>query len=407
MRLPRWLLPVGIGVLLVSLAAYCFLLWRVPTASRMIDLQVYVGTGRRLLDRTPLYDSVIPVGRFGLAYTYPPFPAVVFAVLALVGLSAAKVISVVVTISALFASVWLAAGLAGFSAPASRVGLAAAITGVSIWLEPTHSHLVLGQVNIVLMLLVLLDLVQPDRSPVKGLAIGLAAGIKLVPGVFIIYLLLTRRFRAAALAAAAFVATVGLGVVVAPGDSVRFWTGTLFQTGRVGESGRAADQSVHGLVTRLLGDSPLWIVAVLVVGAGGLALAAWASHRGEELLAVVCVGLTSVLVSPVGWSHYWVWIAPAMVAIVAMLVGDNRVVMSVVLGGLVLLFAAYPVQLPREDLKPAGVIWAPYARGGIHDTDLSIVEKLMASTETLVTLVLLALAVAWLRRQDTSRTALP
>ena len=61
--------------------------------------------------------------------------------------------------------------------------------------------LFLGQIELVLMALVAWDLLQPDRRWWKGVGVGVAAGIKLVPLIFIPYLLLTRRFRQAAVAA--------------------------------------------------------------------------------------------------------------------------------------------------------------------------------------------------------------
>ena len=62
----------------------------------------------------------------------------------------------------------------------------------------------LGQVNLVLLALILWDLSQPDTGKSrwwKGFGTGIAAGIKLTPLIFIPYLLVARKFRQAAMAA--------------------------------------------------------------------------------------------------------------------------------------------------------------------------------------------------------------
>ena len=77
----------------------------------------------------------------------------------------------------------------------------------------------LGQVNLVLMALILWDLTQPDTDKTrwwKGFGTGVAAGIKLTPLIFIPYLLVARKFRQAAMACAGFAFTVLLGFAILP-----------------------------------------------------------------------------------------------------------------------------------------------------------------------------------------------
>jgi Glycosyltransferase family 87 len=104
--------------------------------------------------------------------------------------------------------------------------------------EPVFRTMYLGQINLLLMAAIIGDLRQPDRRRFKGVTTGLAAGIKLVPLVFIPYLLLTRRFRAAAMTASAFAVTAIIGFIVVPGDSDAWWLHGLFladgRTGFVG-----------------------------------------------------------------------------------------------------------------------------------------------------------------------------
>jgi alpha-1,2-mannosyltransferase len=170
-----------------------------------------------------------------------------------------------------------------------------------------------GQINRLLMALVLVDLAQPDDRKWKGAGVGLAAAIKLTPAIFVGYLVLTRRLRAAAVACATFAATVALGFLVLPAASRRFWFGGLFlNSERVGGVAYAGNQSVNGALVRLFGGvsqaRPAWLAAALLIGGGGLLLAAWASRRGEELLGIATCALTALLISPISWSHHWVWV---------------------------------------------------------------------------------------------------
>lgn len=94
-------------------------------------------------------------------------------------------------------------------ATAALVGLA------GLAFEPFARNVLLRQVNIVLVAMVILDcLVVPARY--RGMLIGIAAGIKLVPGAFIFFLVIKREWGAALRCVAAFVVTVGLGAVFAP-----------------------------------------------------------------------------------------------------------------------------------------------------------------------------------------------
>ncbi len=80
------------------------------------------------------------------------------------------------------------------------------------------------------------------------------------------------------------------------------------------------NQSLYGAALRLLVTAaaarPYQLLADVVIGVTGLALAAWASHRGQEIVGVLVCALTGLLVSPVSWTHHWVWIAP-MLAVLA------------------------------------------------------------------------------------------
>jgi alpha-1,2-mannosyltransferase len=284
-----------------------------------IDLEVYRGGGRALLDGAPLYDL-----RFHgfLHFTYPPLAALTFTPLGLVPLAVLKPIVTAVNIALVPVILRFALRLAPIcewysGELATRLALVAAAG--AIWLEPIWSTLGYGQINLLIAALVLGDLARPDSSRVKGLGIGLAAGLKLTPGIFGVYLLLTRRPRAAAVSLASFAATVLVGYAAAPHAAARFWGGAFLDPSRVGRVENAANQTLRGAYARMLHSLDVeawWLPTALAVGALGLLLAARAGRRGDDACGFSICALTGLLVSPISWSHHWVLAVPVLLLFV-------------------------------------------------------------------------------------------
>ncbi len=106
----------------------------------------------------------------------------------------------------LLAALWFTFGGLGCPEPRTRAGAALLAGAAVVWTEPFLRTIYLGQVNVALMALIMWDLTQPGTGASrwwKGAGAGIAAGVKLVPLIFIPCLLLTRKFRQAAVAAAA------------------------------------------------------------------------------------------------------------------------------------------------------------------------------------------------------------
>src|SRR6266704_1290834 len=76
---------------------------------------------------------------------------------------------------------------------------------------PVTYTLHLGEVNLILAALIGTDLLRRAGAWWQGIGTGLAAGVKLTPLIFVAYLLLTGRVRAAVTAAATFAVTVAAG----------------------------------------------------------------------------------------------------------------------------------------------------------------------------------------------------
>jgi alpha-1,2-mannosyltransferase len=311
-----------------------------------IDLGVYRMGGQTWLHGGDLYQQILVMPGLRLPFTYPPVAAIVLAPLALMPMSAAGTVLTVTSVA--LAAVVL--GLFLRRLAGSVAGLAWTVAWVlpaALLLEPVRSTLAYGQVNIVLMALVALDcLTEQPRWP-RGALTGLAAAMKLTPAAFVLFFLLRRDWRAAAVAGGSFAAATAAGFVLAGPDSVRYWTSVVFQTGRIGGPATANNQCIQAVLARAgldphtLPGTAAWLalsVLVLVV--------AWRGMRHALAAAQPCLALSlnafaALLISPISWSHHWVWCVPALLAVADLgLRHRHRLAVAVAAGGLVLFTAA-------------------------------------------------------------------
>ena len=300
---------VLLALSLAALTALCAAL-RIP----MADALVYRAEGAAVAHGTGLYDFTVT--RWHLPATYPPFAAILFVptswlpvpvLKAAFAVGNALLLALLVRLSCRFARI------------APRPAALLAATAAGLWLEPVFQTLLFGQINLALTCLILGDLTRPPGSRGKGFGVGIAAGVKLTPALFLLYALLTGRRREAATGAAAFAGTVVLGALVVPGASADFWTRRLYETDRVGKAWIVDNQSLQGLLARLLhtpAPGAVWVAVAAVVAGAGL----WTACRADDCWGVLVTALTALLVSPISWSHHWVWCVP----LVAVLVGEGR-----------------------------------------------------------------------------------
>lgn len=371
-RRARWAVALSV-VLFAALTALHLHATGFIVMSDFFDLSVYRAGGRALLDGVPLYEGGLNGGAY--SFTYPPFAAVLFTPLALGPPALWQALVFPVGIALLAGSVHLSLrSLGGPLARAPRYAVVTALTAVLFWLEPVSWTLYLGQINLVLMLVVLADLTGGTRARegagarpwLRGVGVGVAAGVKLTPALFIVHLLLTRQYRAAATATATALGTVALGLLVAPGDSRAYWGGTFLETDRVGVVASQMNQSVNGMLARITGSAQppfaLWALLAAAVAAVGLGVAAALHRRGMPLLGIALCGLTSAAVSPISWSHHWVWFVPLVVAVLASTrrpAGRGRLA---ALGVLLLVAFAWPLHFftgHRMDTAPLGLVALP------------------------------------------------
>jgi uncharacterized membrane protein len=285
-----------------------------------------------------------------------------------------------------------------------RIALALLASAVALWFEPVWTTLRYGQIDLLIGALILYDLSRPDESRLKGGALGLAVALKLTPAIFVLYLLLSRRTRAAAVAASVFLGTVVLGFALIPGDSRTYWGGAFLDSGRVGRIENAANQSLRGTLARVahsLDVQALWLGAAAIVGLAGLALALGAARRGEEALGVSLCALTGLLISPISWSHHWVLAVPALL-LLAIEAHRRRSTLGLAAAAAAAIIACVHM-----------IWWVPVNRPRHSELHLDALQLLYADAYVLIALAALAAAGAGtlragsrLRsRQDTASAA--
>jgi alpha-1,2-mannosyltransferase len=318
----RVLLIAGAVVAAVAAIAYIVALATHPMAATLkgFDLSVYLGGAGQALHNPDNLFSWAYEGHPGIQFTYTPFAALLFTLGRVLPFTALMGFVALVSTFCLVASIWIAFRELGWR-PVARTGATLLLSGLVFWTEPVQRGLFLGQVELALMALVVWDMCQPDRRWWKGAATGFAAGIKLVPLLFIAYLLVTRRFRQAAVALAAFVVTVAIGFAALPRPSVTWWLhGYFFEAGRTGFVGDQENQSLRGILTRLIGSvnggAVPWLLLAAIVAVVGLIAAAVLHNAGYTFAGLMVCALAALLVSPISWDHHWVWLAPGLAVII-------------------------------------------------------------------------------------------
>jgi alpha-1,2-mannosyltransferase len=337
--------------------------WKIGPPSGLLDLQIYVGSARGWLAGGSLYDYHDGVHHLGA--TYPPIGPIFFALFKPMSAEAREILWTALSLAALAGTTWFAAEIAGVER-ARRVtwclwAFAASVVTIPVWLTLRQ-----GQVNIVLWLLVVADVALVGRgSRWSGIGIGVATAVKLVPGLFIVWLLLAGKRAAAGRAMLAAAAATALGWLLAPSDSRLYWTELIFNSDRIGRVDDNANNSLLGIVSRAVDPghlrTGLWIASAAIVIVIGLWRGVTAARRDDLLAATAIVGCAGALVSPISWTHH--------------------------LGFAVLALAAFAARRPKPwALVVLVAAWLVLVSPGGHGNELS--------TSTVRTVVLLAIVAA-------------
>ena len=300
--------------------------WAIGPPTGLLDLTIYTNSAQAWLDGASLFSYRSPV--FNLSATYPPVGLLPFALLTPLGTQAREVLFTCLSILAIGGAAGCAALLAGVDR-ARRLewtlwALALAIVTMPVWLTLRQ-----GQINAILWLLVLGDVVLLARgSRYGGIGIGVATAIKLVPGLFILWLVVVGWRKPALRAVITVMALTALGWILDPNDSHLYWTDLLWHSEHVGRLDDARNNSLLAALSHVAGVGPtrtsLWVLAVVAVSVVGLWRARQATRANDLLAAVVIVGCSSALISPISWTHHLGYLVLALAAVLPMVTTRAR-----------------------------------------------------------------------------------
>ncbi|WP_345566693.1 glycosyltransferase 87 family protein [Nonomuraea rosea] len=318
---------------------------------RLVDLDVYRTGGQMLLDGRPVYDYFTPAPQL-LPFTYPPIAAMLAVALAEMSWGTAQW----VWTAGIFVALAVTVGFAFRPVLRKHAPWVFAFLMVAcVYLMPIRDQVRFGQVDILLVALCLADCAAKRPWWPRGFLIGLATAVKLTPGVFLIYLLVTRQWRTLAMAVFAAAVLTLLPFAVIPQDAADFWFSALLDPERLGANAATTNQSIRGMLIRLYMpgflESAIWVVIVAAVGWYGFRGARDAYEAKDPITAVALVGLMAVLLSPVAWIHHLAWV----VVVLGAIVGDGRDPVRLRVAAGVWLFYVVPVPWWGVSLKAANI----------------------------------------------------
>ncbi|GAA1801288.1 DUF2029 domain-containing protein [Planosporangium flavigriseum] len=335
--------------------------WAVRAFGRQydfFDLRIYHGAVVWWTEGGDLYQFVAP--RTMLGFTYPPFAALAMVPMVLLGTQLAGWVNALLNLAALALILFTIVGPIADRYGLPRwfaIGIAVPLAGAT---EPVRETIGFGQINLILAGLVIADLAalrwrgraaldrdtmirpRPEQTPLSwlrhawmtgafaGVGVGLATAVKLTPGLFIVYFLVTRQWRVTFTAIGTTIGATLLAYLCAGKESLAYFSSVVWDTNRVGFVDATPNQSLAGLLARAY-DSPttprlMWLAFAALLLAVGLSRAKTAHAEGDELAAFTIVGLTANAVCPISWTHHLVFLVPALVILIDVALRRRRAV---------------------------------------------------------------------------------
>ncbi|WP_169509078.1 glycosyltransferase family 87 protein [Actinopolyspora mortivallis] len=311
-------MAVSLGLIALSVVALGWELWtRVSVQEFWPDHDVY----RRAVDAWLHGENVMPssspiTNEDPLPWVYPPFALLTLAPLAVLPLKVditllylLNTAALVVTFHLVLRRVW------GSGDRLFCFALSLVLARASLFLGPVSGCFAQGQINIVLMGMVVADCLTRNPRWPRGMLIGLAAAVKIIPGAFVLLFLMRKNFRAAGTAVATGALATLAGFVIAFEASVKYWF-TQGPAASAFGSPLRSNQTVLAVLNRT--DLPaglqisLWLLACVVLGG----VTVYCVRNSSDTLSVMTIGLVALLISPTSWSNHWVWLAPTVLFMV-------------------------------------------------------------------------------------------
>jgi hypothetical protein len=299
---------------------------------------------RAVLDGTAIYPEPTRAAiELGNPAVYPPFVVLLSTPIALLPVGAASIVWALVLAAAAVAALWLV-GVRDWRCYAVAVASTPVIEGLFV-----------GNLTVLLMLPLALAWRYRHNAWVAGLALGAAVAAKPFVWPLVVWLLVTRRFRAAAWATGSAVVLVLGAWAIVGFDGFRDYPALLDELQQV-----YAPRSLS-LATTAAGFGASVSLAVAVAAAAGLAslgVAAWLARRADgDRRAFSLAVAASVVAAPVMWIHY------AALLLVPIAIRWPRIAAAWFFGFVILLAAPLPgvePRVPEPCCRPADVpkfIW--------------------------------------------------
>jgi alpha-1,2-mannosyltransferase len=341
----RWLLRVPLWFMaVIAVVAWTASIIYADLGSRFsLDFRVYRAAAKSLLAGHNPYHLYFT--SYHLPFTYPPAALLGFSPFSLGSVHLIEALWWLVNAFAVVSILYLGVRTA-LDLPRQRSFWIALLFApiLSFAFEPLRTNTTYGQVNAVLLLLVVIDITR-IKGRGRGVLVGLAGAIKLTPLIYLLYFAAKREWRSFF---GGFLTFIGIGAAVfalLPSESRTYWFHQAFDPVRTGPVGSRRNQSWYGLVHRwpfaahwaLLA----WSILALVTLGVGILLVRRLVLRNRAIDAVVALGMCAELISPISWSHHWVWIVLVPVLLVRGFRGQPLVAVSMILFCLVGVIGPY------------------------------------------------------------------
>ena len=303
-----WLARLQPVVVIVGLVVGAIALYRGirhAIEQYLLDVGVFQDAGRAMMNNFPLYSEDFPT-RSGFRFIYPPFAAWLFEPLAWMEENLMEVVWTIAT----FVAVFLVVAMAVYRLQLGKWWLwSIGFAGMAFYIEPLRAHVMYGQINIFLILLVCADVLGYTPRKIRGIGIGVAAGIKITPAAYALIFLVRMDWWSLVRSFVFFVVTAIIGAILRWDESIYYWTEEFLVSDRGGAPPYPPNQALTGLIARL-GTSNEFAQMVMKPGFVLIAVlclwGAWRFERaGRPVHAFLLVIMGIVLATPLAVTHHW------------------------------------------------------------------------------------------------------
>ncbi|MDY6050061.1 MAG: glycosyltransferase 87 family protein [Corynebacterium sp.] len=304
-----------------------------------IDMLIYLDGVRTFLDGGELYSQPMHAGDdLALPFIYPPFGALVMVPFVWIGNwfgnDVAGNAMILLSAGLLLVCLYYTARALLTEIPLEEQTeivrawlIAALVWPLVLLIEPVWLNASFAQINILLMCMVILDIVPRRRYLPQGWLIGLAAAIKISPLAMLLYFLMRRNITAIISAGVAGLLATGVAAAVRWEATREFFTVTLLGLGTKSQVGvntaYQSNSSYKGMIMRWFSSEDalnahfaisgtVWILLTMATMVCCALLMRALINRGWDTEAWLVNALLMLLISPISWSHHWVWLALAL-----------------------------------------------------------------------------------------------